>query len=291
MRKNLDYYIENIEYIYLTIETISAKYRQNLINNILNESYKNYELTPESIKASLYVILYQCKHDNDFSINHILDLLNTEFLKADITFIYESYSNLKLKYARSGIIKAETDSVIYLYVSAEFFEILQNANLTTRHNIAINNLIEDLMKIYSHEYTHLEQFNSQKEIQHGIDSTKITTPEEVKKYLSNQREIDAHAREAANSLLLTGKTPKEIENLFTTRSGSLTLISLSTVYGLYYDYFGRALWKKTKDWTEADKADMKIFNKFKRRICDFLLLDKGFINKDKLLYTIANKPT
>lgn len=291
MQKNLDYYIENIEYIYLTIETISAKYRQNLINNILNENYKNYELTPESSKASLYVILYQCKYDNDFSIDHILDLLNTEFLKANITFIYEPHSNLKLKYARSGIIKAETDSVIYLYVSAEFFEILQNANLITRHDIAINGLVEDLMKIYSHEYTHLEQFNSQKEIQQGIDSNKITTPEEVKKYLSNQREIDAHAREAANSLLLTGKTPKEIENLFTTRSGSLTLISLSTVYDLYYDYFGRALWKKTKDWTEADKADMKIFNKFKRRICDFLLLDKSFINKDKLLYTIANKPT
>lgn len=115
MRKNLDYYIENIEYIYLTIETISAKYRQNLINNILNESYKNYELTPESIKASLYVILYQCKHDNDFSIDHILNLLNTEFLKANITFIYEPHSNLKLKYARSGIIKAETDSVIYTW--------------------------------------------------------------------------------------------------------------------------------------------------------------------------------
>lgn len=168
---------------------------------------------------------------------------------------------------------------------------MQNTNLITRHNISINNLVEDLMKLYSHEYTHLDQFNSQKEIQPGIDSTKITTPEEVKKYLSNQREIDAHAREVANSLLLIGKTPKEIENLFTTKNGSQTLISLSTIYGLYYDYFGRALWKKTKDWTEADKADMKIFNKFKRRICDFLLLDKGFINKDKLLYTIANKPT
>lgn len=290
MQKNLDYYIENIEYIYLTIETISAKYRQNLINNILNESYKNLDLTPESIKASLYVILYQCKHDNDFSINYLLDLLNTEFLKANITFIYEPGLNMKLKYARSGIIKAETDSTIYVYVNTEFFEILQNANLTTRHNISINNLVEDLMKLYSHEYTHLDQFDLQKEVQPGIDSTKITTPDEVKKYLSNQREIDAHAREVANSLLLMGKTPKEIENLFTTKSGSQTLISLSTIYGLYYDYFGRALWKKTKDWTEADKADMKIFNKFKKRICDFLLLDKKFINKDKLIYTIANKP-
>nr|DAP54578.1 MAG TPA: hypothetical protein [Caudoviricetes sp.] len=290
MQKNLDYYIENIEYIYLTIETISAKYRQNLINNILNESYKNLDLTPESIKASLYIILYQCKHDNDFSINHLLDLLNTEFLKTNITFIYEPSLNMKLKYARSGIIKAETDNVIYIYVNTEFFEILQNANLITRHNISMNNLVEDLMKLYSHEYTHLDQFNLQKEIQPGIDSTKITTPEEVKKYLSNQREIDAHAREVANSLLLIGKTPKEIENLFTTKNGSQTLISLSTIYGLYYDYFGRALWKKTKDWTETDKADMKIFNKFKKRICDFLLLDKKFINKDKLLYTIANKP-
>lgn len=290
MQKNLDYYIENIEYIYLTIETISAKYRQNLINNILNENYKDLDLTPESIKASLYVILYQCKHDNDFSINHLLDLLNTEFLKANITFIYEPSLNIKEKYARSGIIKAETNSTIYVYVNTEFFEILQNANLVIRHNISINNLVEDLMKLYSHEYTHLDQFNLQKEIQPGIDSTKITTPEEVKKYLSNQREIDAHAREVANSLLLIGKTPKEIENLFTTRSGSQTLISLSTTYGLYYDYFGRALWKKTKDWTEADKADMKIFNKFKKRICDFLLLDKKFINKDKLIYTIANKP-
>lgn len=116
MQKNLNYYIENIEYIYLTIETISAKYRQNLINNILNESYKNLDLTPESIKASLYVILYQCKHDNDFSINHLLDLLNTEFLKANITFIYEPSLNMKLKYARSGIIKAETDNVIYIYM-------------------------------------------------------------------------------------------------------------------------------------------------------------------------------
>lgn len=290
MKKDLDYYIENINYIYLTIETISAKYRQNLINNILAENYRDLELTPESIKASLYVILYQCKHDNDFSIEHILDLLNTEFLKAKITFIYEPHPNIKLKYTRSGIIKAETDNVIYIYVNADFFEILQNADLITRHNIMINNLVEDLIKLYSHEYTHVDKFNSQKKIQPGIDSNSITTPEETKKYLSHQKEIDAHAREVANSLLLTGKTAKEIENLFTTRNGSQTLISLSNTYGLYYDYFGTALWKKNKDITEDDKQDLKIFNKFKRRICDFLLLDRKFINKDKLIYTIANKP-
>ena len=58
-------YLESLNYIYLSNETIKTKYILNLLHNSLIETYSKLNIKPQNIKASLLTILYQC---NKFTI-------------------------------------------------------------------------------------------------------------------------------------------------------------------------------------------------------------------------------
>lgn len=281
-------YLESLNYIYLSNETIKTKYILNLLHNSLIETYSKLDIKPQNIKASLLTILYQCKQEGDLSNDHIIDLLNTEFLKINMTFNID-ISNKKLIYPRSGIIEANAyeDGLLEINIKPVFLDILRSIDLTKTSNQFLNWIVEDLMKVYSHEYTHKNQFEKQEKRIPGINSNDITNKAQTKKYLSHQREIDSHAREAATELLLSGKSANVITDYFLSQSGDEQLIRLSKNYGIYWQLFGLSNYTKSK--TKQDLKDIQIFNKFKKRIYDFLLLDKEFINKDDLITILKNK--
>lgn len=294
MIKNVyDEYIKSCIVTTVLSETIEAKYDRHLASFfILNEEYEELKLTPNNIKASFIKVIYNCQKLNVSANDEVIDHLNSEFLKGNIEFILNSpYINSIPKYPNSGILNSDADSngLISIYVNNKFINILKNLDLT-KENKQFNELIEDTFKSYSHEITHTNQFSKQVNLQNGIDPNEIKTNLQNLKYLADYREIDSRARELATTFLLEGKTFDDIKNMFETDSKKLLK------YKDYYNYWINFGYKKlipNKGLTRKQKQDKKkaisVFNRFKRRVFDFILLDKKYINKGNLIYTINNK--
>lgn len=274
-------------YIDWLSKRISSVYLSTLYNSNLKEAYKPLNITQNNIKASILSILYTNKDIlNTLSNSELLDLLNDEFLKAKIIFVPSDELKIKAtpKYERSGLVYAETDYLIEIYVNNTFYNILRNTEIDSDDQNIIN-LADDIYSLYSHEATHLNQKEKEKIPQSGIDPNTLTTPSKVTKYLSQIREIAGHARELANQLILSEKSVKEIENLLSTRSGSIYLAKNYKIYQLYWLNFGIALNIPNKDRDKDALWRIKIFNRFKKYIVYFLHLDLRFFYKDDIKYT------
>lgn len=275
-------------YMYWLSNNISNNYLHHIVSSHLDEAYKPLTLNPSIIKNSLLSILYPKTNElNTISNEELLDMLNKEFIKANIIFIpflESSISNkIKPKYERSGLVYAETDKQIEVYVNDTFFNLLRNCEIN-ESNENINALAKDIYSLYSHESTHSNQKEVEKVKQSGIDINKINSKLEKHRYLANIREIAAHARELANQLLLTDKSVKEIQELLTTRKGNELLCKNYPLYKDYYDAFGIAL-TVPKKYRETDKDiqwRIRVFNRFRKYLVYFLLLDLRFIYHEDL---------
>lgn len=280
-------------YMYWLENSIRNAYLDYIYINHLNEAYKPLGIDPNKIKSSLLSLLYSNRERIDnLSDNELLDILNDEFIKARIIFvpILESDKRIELKpkYKESGLIYAETDYLVEIYVSDRFFEILRKADIDNNDSSIIK-LANDIYSLYSHEATHINQTDLEKVPQRGIDPNTIDTPAKEHLYLGQIREIAAHAREVANQLLLTNKTPKEIEILLTTTAGNNYLKDNYPIYKRYWDAFGIAknIAKASRD--KDAKNRIYIFNRFKKYLVYFLKTDLRFFYHDDLKYTFGGE--
>ena len=261
--------------------TLKLIYLEWLSSQTLLETYNPLSVSSKNIESSLNLI---ATTSNNKTSKEILDMLNTEFLKINVCF-EETDKTMPQKYPESGIVYAEADLLIYVYVNKRFFNIIESKNTTL-----INQLSKDIFKIYSHEITHVEQNQKQKINQPTLLPPQNSSLSERDRYLSNVREIDAHAREVATALLLKNFDKKEIEKLLTTHKGSLELSKQNKEFSIYYQTYGICLNIPRKAWDNDTKWRIKIFNRFKKRICDFLMLDINFILKeDYFLRITSNK--
>lgn len=276
-------YLDVFAYIEEMAYTISAEYKRNFICAYITEAYKQLNVKLENIKASLSTINYRYRQSENKTDEYLLKELNDEFSYIHVKFEKDDSFKGRLKYPISGIISAEADPFddILVIISDRFLDIIKNLNKDINDR-AINNLVEDLMKIYSHEYTHLNQFDRQNILINGIDKQEITDNYKIKKYLSHPREIDAHARETAVELLLSGKSVKELSEMLIDITKEEMLISLSRIYGMYWSSFNKFNTYKLKN-------DNEIFNKYKKKILEFLQQDKNTINKNSLIFMLKSK--
>jgi len=284
-------YREAISVLSYIEDTIESLYENMIIHSmILKETYNELKLTPENIKASIIKVIYNCRKLNEIDDEDIIDNLNSEFLKANIEFGTNSPYNSKPRYPNSGILNSDADSdgIIRIYVNSRFIFIVKNLNILST-DIQFNQLIEDLYKIYTHEITHIDQFNKQEKIQPGINPDELQTSYQNLKYLASYQEIDARARELANTLLLEGKTFEDIKEMFKNYKSLLKY----TEFKIYWMNFGiyNLLSKEnlTQDKLKDINQRINVFKKFKRRVFDFILLDKKYVNKGHLIYTINKK--
>ena len=261
--------------------TLKSIYLEWLSSQTLLETYSPLSVSSKNIEASLKLIATTSEFK---SSKEILDKLNTEFLKINVCF-EETDKAIPQKYPDSGIVYAEADLLVYIYVNKKFFNIIES-----KDSSLINQLSKDIFKIYSHEITHVEQNQKQRVNQPTLLPPQNSSLSERNRYLSNVREIDAHAREVATSLLLKDFDKKEIEKLLTTHKGSLELSKQNKEFSIYYQTYGICLNIPRKAWDNDTKWRIKIFNRFKKRICDFLMLDINFILKeDHFLRLTSNK--
>ena len=261
--------------------TLKSIYLEWLSSQTLLETYSPLSVSSKNIEASLKLIATTSEFK---SSKEILDKLNTEFLKINVCF-EETDKAIPQKYPDSGIVYAEADLLVYIYVNKKFFNIIES-----KDSSLINQLSKDIFKIYSHEITHVEQNQKQRVNQPTLLPPQNSSLSERNRYLSNVREIDAHAREVATSLLLKDFDKKEIEKLLTTHKGSLELSKQNKEFSIYYQTYGICLNIPRKAWDNDTKWRVKIFNRFKKRICDFLMLDINFILKeDYFLRLTSNK--
>ena len=248
---------------HLFIEMFSQK--------IFDESYSQLTLSPKNIEASLRTVLMSLERKDNQSI---LDKLNSEFIRINVCF-EETDKTMPQKYPDSGIVYAEADLCIYIYVNKNFFDIVNSVELTQQSD-ELTQLSKDIFTIYSHEITYVEQNQKQKVNQPTLLPPQNCSLSERDRYLSNVREIDAHARELANYLLSSKLSKKEIERLLTTKQGYQELMN-NHVFKLYFDNFGRASSLPKHQQDKDSKWRITVFKRFKKRVCDFLLLDEGFI--------------
>lgn len=227
-----------------------------LTKDILDEAYLKLELDKQTIENSLQQVVNNCIGKDDESI---LNELNKEFKSSKIEFHKNENKNIPIsKCERSGIVYFCADLKVYVYVNTLFFNIIRNNN-----NSQISDLAIDLFINYTHEITHVEQNAKQKKIQPGIDISDATKDD--KNYFSHTREIDAHAREVANYLITKNYSDSHIKYLLSTKAGVRQLSLENPTFYRYRYHFGPEMPKITDD--------TKIFNLFKKRICDFLNLD------------------
>lgn len=219
----------------------------------------------------------------------LLNKLNDAFQHIHIIFKKFLGENVSSKYPRSGIVNGESDPDGYLYIEANNkFLLTFNSVDLAKENRALEYMTEDLMKIYSHEYTHLYQLDKQNVLVPGIDknSLDVTNMYIMKKYLSNQREIDAHAREIAVELLLSGKNLSDLKRMLKNLSSEEKLVSLSRVFGQYWYLFSK--------FSQANmypfKNDDTILLNLKTKTLEFLDIDKNKINKNSLIALLKQKP-
>lgn len=258
----------------LYISHVRYKYFESIGKPEILEAYSKLNLSPDIISNTLVKLLYTYNQSNKLSDGVLLDLLNTEFLKVNVVFdVDNTFRNVR--YPNSGIVRADTGERIYIYINDKFFDILKNTDITSLSK-DFNDLCNDLFSMYSHEATHSYQINHAKKELDGIKD-----PNNRKAYLGNPQEIDAHAREFANILLNTGKSFSEIKDLLTNNSKKLLN---NKIWQEYWKYFGSYIEeenypnKKDREWR------VNIFKKFKKRIYDFLLLDKRFMYESKSVY-------
>ena len=260
-------------------DTLKSIYLEWLSSRTFLEAYNTLSVSSKNIEASLNLIATTADYKTS---KEILDRLNTEFLKINVCF-EETDKAMPQKYPDSGIVYAEADLLIYVYVNKRFFDILNKKDKSL-----IKQLSEDIFKIYSHEITHVEQNQKQKINQPTLLPPQNSSLSERDRYLSNVQEIDAHAREVASALLLKNIDKKEIEKLLTTHSGALDLSKQNKTFSLYYQTYGICLNIPRKALDSDTKWRVKIFNRFKKRICDFLMLDISFILKEDYFLRITS---
>ena len=277
--------LETFLYIDLLSETIDYVYHRYLTNNFLNEDYKPLDINAQNFKASILTALYEYNHNNDKSENKLINLLNEKFEKINMSFKKSNAQNAK--YPTSGIVRADCydSGDIIVQINQMFFDILINTPIDGTPTNRLNILIEDLFKIYGHEYTHRCQFNVSNNNLKGLNINTLNDIKETKSYLSNPQEIDAHAREAAIELLLSGMTISDIKSLFNMSENNEKLAHVSKTFAKYWYLFA----KKPYSEIEIKPTDIKTFNSFKQNIYKFLELDSNNINKQDLIKLIRSK--
>lgn len=281
-----DLKLETYLYIDLITETVDYVYSRYLTNNILNEAYIPLNITANNFKASILTALYEYKHLTDMTQDKLLEILNKKFERLSISF--EKSNELKCKYPMSGIVRADCYNTgdIVIQVNQTFFNILENTKIDGTPTTKLNQVVEDLYTLYSHEYTHKYQFNVGNNNLKGLNINNLTNTEETKKYLSNSQEIDAHAREAAVELLLSGMSLFDIKALFTNPKNNEKLANMSKAFGKYWYLFAN----KPNSFIKIKPEDNKTFNSFKSSTYNFLNLDANNVSKKDLISLIRNKP-
>lgn len=285
MNKN---YIEVTNYLIFNAETIKSKYRRYFLNNYLTEDYRPFNIEPRNVFATLMTVAYEYNRETNKSDNVLLDMLNNAFQYIHVIFKKSPEESVSSKYPRSGIVSGESDPNGYFYIEVndKFLSTFNSVDLT-KENKSLEYMTEDLMKIYGHEYTHLYQLDKQKVLVPGIDKNDLDVTDifTIKKYLSHQREIDAHAREIAVELLLTGKTVNELKQIIKNLFNDEKLISLSRVFGQYWYLFSKFSHMNTYPF----KNDNNILLNLKKKILEFLDMDKDKINKNSLIALLKQK--
>lgn len=271
-------FLDIMNYLDYFAQNISSVYKRNFIKNILTETYNPLNITVDMIKNSILTVNYEIKQINNSKNYEIIKLLNDEFQYIHVKFIENNTYKGAYKYQNSGIIYAETDTFenIEIYVSEIFIN-----KIKALRKEDLNTLTEDLIKIYNHEYTHKQQIHSQKVDIEGFDVSTINNVIKTKEYLSHIREIDAHARETAAELLLTGKSVKDLKDLIKNNKED-TLVTISRVFRMYWSAFNKFNKYPLKN-------DLSVFKNYKKKIIEFLDQDKDVLNKNSLIYLLKNK--
>jgi len=279
-------YLEKISIISRESNTISYLYEmklryalyESLQKQPLLEKYSEIKLSPSIIYNTLLKLIYNYRL-NSIPKDKLLDTLNTEFLKVNICFEMNE-SNAIPRYPDSGIVWADTNTLVYIYVNDIFLDILSNTDIL-KPSKDFDNLVHDLFNMYSHEITHDYQQNSTKKLLPAPDITNR------KEYLSHPWEIDAHARELASRLLRQYKDISQIIDLL--NSNSKKLLN-DNIWEEYYSNFGAYTLESTRKQHEKERLwRINIFNKFKKRIYDFLLLDQKFLGESSKIYNALNQ--
>lgn len=264
--------------IYYTQNSLSWLYFQKNKFN-LQEKYTPNNYSLENLTASMVCVLNDCRKANITDNIDILNILNTEFIHGNIAFEPVDDKDIP-KYPNSGIVKGDSDkNIIRIFVNPTFFNILKKANSTCSDEDT-KNLLKDLLSVYRHEFVHMHQTNQEKIPQTGIDVSNMKTRKQAESYLSQGREIDAHAAEVATRLLSTNMTLNQIIKAI--RDNTRPLL-FDPTYKIYYTCFGMA---KDIPIHQRDKDSIfriNIFKRFQKRIFDFLILDHKFITDKRAL--------
>lgn len=254
-------------------ETISSWYFNKYY--LLNEAYNNLSLTRLNIQRSLETVYVDVLTSQDLSDKNILNHLNTEFLKVNIIFEKDNPS-LKIKpaYPECGINRGENiNGIIYLYVNDKFFELFKVD--FDKGEFDFYQASQDIMTMYTHEYTHEHQYNNQAKHPDSIETDNAI--DNQIKYLSNIYEIDAKAREFAAILKQTPMSQQDILNEI--NKGQKSEFITLDIFNIYFKLFGihknmlKVYPKGSKNYIREEQK-VNVWNRFIRKTIDFFLLDK-----------------
>ena len=249
------------DYLLAWFGSVSMKNTNYLVECCILKEYVDLSFTKEETIDSLIHIRTKITDQKD--IEDIIDLLNNEFINVGVMFNYtKDTQNYKYSYKEAGILKNEFDperNLVILTITDIFLNNLLNKN----DDILATSIIASC----THEDTHGQQYKLSQGKVKGTQNTPINTNQQLKDYLKNTTEIDAHARETAAFLYNKGISAKQIINMIKTNSKELMNL---TAYRKYWDTFGiMSIYKGTLD--NDGKERLKVWKRFLKRIIAYLL--------------------
>ena len=146
--------------------------------------------------------------DKNLSINEIIKILNETFEKFLIRF-EETYSNKESEYTRVGLDGGDFSSSgwITIYLTHDIDDVL-NGNT----NVYYDEFVDLCTALIGHELMHRDQV-----IKSLKNYDKVPDVDDIKKYLSDHREIEAYAIQTALELLNNFSKKEIIKKLSSTR--------------------------------------------------------------------------
>ena len=217
-----------------------------------NEKFVKEILNNESLKKEL---------GEEEDPNNILTILNKSFVGHDVYFSSDEIWGHYWTFGDVGIQLGciYEDGSICVVCDPQYLI----DNVFYEGSYKYYDFVSAISSIISHELIHLSQ----------MDSTPYEyriTKEDLKKdrsnfdYLSNKKEIDAHAKEAVIELINIGYSKEKILSWLGNNKDLKTHAVDSTALWKYYDYFGSYMGHE-----DTDKSDILTWKRFLSRMHDF----------------------
>lgn len=236
-------YMDSIPPEYLTITTP------------LQEKYERVA-TAKSLKQALLVSKQSLQTEEDAEM--LLQKLNRIGYAYDVSFSDEEQYGHEWSYGDVGIqlgYISEDGSITIVCDPANIVEyVLFDDNMFAL-------FVRTVTSIVNHELVHRDQLESTP-FDHQVTRRDLQNSESNDKYLSNTKEIDAHAAQAVSEFLEMGYTEEEIRSWLTSTEEIEYHAPESNAFWRYWNYYG----------SQRDEDDV-VWKRFLTRFYDFLQQD------------------